>query len=101
VIVPHPTGGILYLKLRDDPATVQTLTLPVIPIVLPSTETASAKGHAAQTPAGGGAAPGSGQGSSLGSGSGAAPANAPPAAPQPAKSQPDGAPVNPPATQPQ
>ena len=101
VIVPHPTGGILYLKLRDDPATVQTLTLPVIPIVLPSTETASAKGHAAQTPAGGGAAPGSGQGSSLGSGSGAAPASAPPAAPQPAKSQPDGAPVNPPATQPQ
>jgi hypothetical protein len=27
--VTHPTGGILYLKLRDDPATVQTLTLPV------------------------------------------------------------------------
>jgi hypothetical protein len=28
--VPHPgTGGVLYLKLRDDPETVQTLTLPV------------------------------------------------------------------------
>jgi hypothetical protein len=27
--VPHPAGGVLYLKLRDDPATVQTLTLPV------------------------------------------------------------------------
>ncbi|HTB95430.1 MAG TPA: hypothetical protein VK716_00355 [Terracidiphilus sp.] len=27
--VPHPTGGSLYLKLRDDPATVQTLTLPI------------------------------------------------------------------------
>ena len=27
--VTHPAGGILYLKLRDDPATVQTLTLPV------------------------------------------------------------------------
>ena len=29
--VTHPAGGILYLKLRDDPATVQTLTLPVTP----------------------------------------------------------------------
>jgi hypothetical protein len=27
--VPHPADGVLYLKLRDDPATVQTLTLPV------------------------------------------------------------------------
>lgn len=27
--VPHPAGGTLYLKLRDDPQTVQTLTLPV------------------------------------------------------------------------
>ena len=24
LIVPHPTGGVLYMKLRDDPATVQT-----------------------------------------------------------------------------
>ncbi len=30
--VPHPANGILYLKLRDDPATVQTLILPVMPI---------------------------------------------------------------------
>lgn len=29
--VPHPAGGLLYLKLRDDPATVQTLTMPVLP----------------------------------------------------------------------
>ena len=29
--VPHPTNSLLYLKLRDDPATVQTLTLPVLP----------------------------------------------------------------------
>jgi hypothetical protein len=29
--VPHPVNGVLYLKLRDDPATVQTLTLPVMP----------------------------------------------------------------------
>lgn len=30
--VPHPVGGILYLKLRDDPATVQTINLPVTPM---------------------------------------------------------------------
>jgi len=29
--VPHPVNGVLYLKLRDDPETVQTLTLPVLP----------------------------------------------------------------------
>jgi len=28
--VPHPSNGVLYLKLRDDPATVQALTLPVL-----------------------------------------------------------------------
>jgi hypothetical protein len=27
--VPRPTNGALYLKLRDDPATTQTLTLPI------------------------------------------------------------------------
>lgn len=27
--VPHPAAGMIYLKLRDDPAVVQTLTLPV------------------------------------------------------------------------
>jgi hypothetical protein len=31
LLVPHPANGTLYLKLRDDPATVQTLTLPVTP----------------------------------------------------------------------
>lgn len=30
--VPHPSNGEFYLKLRDDPATVQTLTLPVLPM---------------------------------------------------------------------
>ena len=30
--VPHPVNGVLYMKLRDDPATVQTLTLPVTPL---------------------------------------------------------------------
>jgi hypothetical protein len=30
--VPHPANGILYLHLRDDPPTVQTLTMPVTPM---------------------------------------------------------------------
>ena len=30
--VPHPVNGVLYLKLRDDPATVQTLALSVMPM---------------------------------------------------------------------
>ena len=30
--VPHPVNGVLYMKLRDDPATVQTLTLPITPM---------------------------------------------------------------------
>lgn len=34
--VPHPVGGLLYVKLRDDPLTVQTLALPVLPMT-PST----------------------------------------------------------------
>jgi hypothetical protein len=38
--VPHPAnGGVLYLKLRDDPGTVQTLTLPVT-LVAPSSQPA-------------------------------------------------------------
>jgi hypothetical protein len=32
VNVPHPANGILYLRLRDDPPTVQTLALPVTPM---------------------------------------------------------------------
>jgi hypothetical protein len=35
LIVPHPANGVLYFKLRDDPATVQTLNLPVSPLPLP------------------------------------------------------------------
>ncbi len=31
--VPHPVNGLLYLKLRDDPQTVQTLTLAITPAV--------------------------------------------------------------------
>jgi hypothetical protein len=40
--VPHPANGTLYLKLRDDPKTVQTLTLPVTPAGLPVANTAAA-----------------------------------------------------------
>jgi hypothetical protein len=29
--VPRPNGTLLYIKLRDDPTTVNTLTLPVLP----------------------------------------------------------------------
>ena len=31
LVVPHAAGGTLYVKLRDDPSTVQTLTMPVTP----------------------------------------------------------------------
>ncbi len=48
--VPHPVGGVLYVKLRDDPATAQTLTLPVTPMqtaTLPAAPvTAPAEGQA-------------------------------------------------------
>jgi hypothetical protein len=32
IAVPHPANGTLYLKLRDDPEILQSLTLPVTPI---------------------------------------------------------------------
>lgn len=32
--VPHPANGTLYVKLRDDPATVQTLNMTVTPLPL-------------------------------------------------------------------
>ena len=41
LFVPHPVNGVLYLKLRDDPATVQTLTLPVTPISLAESKAAA------------------------------------------------------------
>jgi hypothetical protein len=51
--VPHPSGGNLYLRLRDDPATVQTLTLPVIPMpgAAPSTTAAQTQPPADKTQA--------------------------------------------------
>ncbi len=41
--VPHPANGALYLKLRDDPATVQTLSLPVTLVTSSTTESAAAR----------------------------------------------------------
>jgi hypothetical protein len=29
--VPRPNGTLLYIKLRDDPATVSSVVLPVLP----------------------------------------------------------------------
>jgi len=52
--VPHPVNGVLYLKLRDDPAAVQTLTMPVI---LPPTSTAPAAAPPVPAPSQSTAAP--------------------------------------------
>ncbi|HWE84973.1 MAG TPA: hypothetical protein VG267_08510 [Terracidiphilus sp.] len=41
ITVPHPVGGMLYLKLRDDPNTVQTLNMPVTLVTLSLAQTAS------------------------------------------------------------
>jgi len=51
LVVPHPANGVLYLKLRDDPATVQTLTLPVTTISLAEAKAASAAPPAGALPA--------------------------------------------------
>ena len=48
--VPHPANGILYLKLRDDPATVQTLTLPVTPASAADSKAATAQALPAAIP---------------------------------------------------
>lgn len=48
--VPHPVNGILYLKLRDDPSTVQTLGLSVTPMVPGAAAPTIAKPAPAQTP---------------------------------------------------
>ena len=48
--VPHPANGVLYLKLRDDPGTVQTLTLPVT--LVAASSQSSGQTAAIQTPTG-------------------------------------------------
>jgi hypothetical protein len=50
VSVPHPLNGVLYLKLRDDPETVQTLALPVKLVNAPAS-TASQPATAPAQPA--------------------------------------------------
>ena len=42
IVVPHPANGTLYLRLRDDPATVQTLSLPVVAVSQQAAQAASA-----------------------------------------------------------
>ena len=47
--VPRPVNGTLYLKLRDDPATVQTLTLPVVPALAGAQAAATQAAQPAKT----------------------------------------------------
>jgi hypothetical protein len=49
--VPHPVNGVLYLKLRDDPETVQTLGLAVLPIGPGASAPAAIKAPGAAQPA--------------------------------------------------
>jgi hypothetical protein len=49
--VPHPVDGVLYLKLRDDPDTVQTLALSVLPMTPGTTTPAAIKAPPAVQPA--------------------------------------------------
>ncbi len=46
--MPRPNGTLLYIKLRDDPATVNTLVLPVFP---DERSTASSRGLILKTDA--------------------------------------------------
>jgi hypothetical protein len=51
LILPHPTNGTVYLRLRDDPETVQTVTLPVTLISLLESHAVAAQPPAAAQPA--------------------------------------------------
>ena len=46
ITVPHPANGVLYLKLRDDPETTQTLSLPLMPM----SAAAASKAHTKAEP---------------------------------------------------
>lgn len=110
IVVPHPVNGQLYLKLRDDPATVQTLAIPVTtitsheakklpepPPTTPVPAEAPSAAPAPSTPANPPVAPGSGSSGpgSSGTGNPSAPAQpAPPPSAQPAQPQ-SSAPTNP------
>jgi hypothetical protein len=47
--VPHPNNGVLYLRLRDDPMTVQTVALTVTPLT-PGTSSPSSGSKATPSP---------------------------------------------------
>jgi len=113
--VPHPANGVLYLKLRDDPTVVQTLTLPVLPMgpgpvaAPPVPAPASGKAPTAAPPAS--SAPADGTGTNVNPDSpqsttetqpeGAAPSASEPASYAPPASTPStGAPVTKPSDQP-
>jgi hypothetical protein len=49
--IPHPDKGVLYLKLRDDPATVHTLTMQVTPALPAALDTSAAVKPKAVAPA--------------------------------------------------
>lgn len=50
IVVPHPANGVLYLKLRDDPQSVQTLTLPLT-LVSPTSQAAAQTAASQSQPA--------------------------------------------------
>lgn len=130
LIVPHSSNGQLYVKLRDDPATVQTITLPVtfltpaeaktvlpddapgtaIPVPVPAPAAEPAPQPGAQTAPDSGTVPPAGAAPAAGGNSGPAQGPAtttpPPAKPAPAASPsaaPSGtvAPAQAPAVKPQ
>jgi hypothetical protein len=49
--VPRPANGILYLRLRDDPGTVQALTMAVLPATLPAVSAPAAQAQPVVMPA--------------------------------------------------
>ena len=98
--VPHPAEGVLYVRLRDDPATVQTLTMAVTPMALPATRPAAPLIPPAAEPVTEPATqPAVQPGAPAGEPAGVSPAGPAPAQPNAAQpSKEPGAPVNPPAS---
>ncbi len=108
IAVPRPVSGTLYMKLRDDPTTVQTLTLPVTP--LPATRLASSEKTSAPTPAttpsaaaapatAPATAPANSATAPVGTSQAPAKSTSAPAAPAKSPPAPDTAPAAPPTTQ--
>jgi hypothetical protein len=104
LIVPHPANGQLYLKLRDDPATVQTLTLPVT-YITPAEAKAALPSPPTPVPAPAATAPAATPQAAPPTAPETAPATAAPTAPQsaapsstPVPEKPSAPPVKPPAS---